>query len=124
MTRNGCVDGSLSRDDSGDDCTRSPSEDIVGEPPTPAPESALPQIKSDEEAIAEYEATRAAESTSLRPQDGLGRRRWVRGKSSIYVDAFNLALETVLEDEGHLFNEAEMAVFEVWRALSYEAQYL
>lgn len=88
-------------------------------------ESALPPIKIDKEAIAEYEATRAAESTD--PSDlhsRLGQRIWVQGKSSIYVDAFNLALETVLEDESHLFDETETAVFEQWRALSYEAQYL
>ncbi|MCJ1396982.1 hypothetical protein MMC11_000174 [Xylographa trunciseda] len=88
-------------------------------------ESALPPIKTDKEAIAEYEATRAAEeATSTDLHGRLGQRKWVQGKSSIYVDAFNLALETVLEDEGHLFDEAETAVFEQWRSLSYEAQYL
>ncbi|SLM34366.1 VRR-NUC domain [Lasallia pustulata] len=88
-------------------------------------ESALPPIKTDKEAIAEYEATRATESTDPSDLHGrLGQRKWVQGKSSIYVDAFNLALETVLEDESHLFDEAEMAVFEQWRSLSYEAQYL
>ena len=88
-------------------------------------ESALPLIKTDKEAIAEYEATRAAESTGPSDLHGrLGQRKWIQGKSSIYVDAFNLALETVLEDESHLFDEAEMAVFERWRSLSYEAQYL
>jgi len=51
-------------------------------------------------------------------------RRWVRGKSSIYVDAFNLALDAVLEDEAHLFDDKETAVFAAWRDLSYEAQYL
>lgn len=88
-------------------------------------ESALPPINTDREAIAEYEATRAAESTVPSDLQGrLGQRKWVQGKSSIYVDAFNLALETVLEDESHLFDEVEMAVFEQWRSLSYEAQYL
>lgn len=88
-------------------------------------ENALPAIRTDKEAIAEYEATRAAESAqSLDLQGRLGQRKWVRGKSSIYVDAFNLALETVLEDEAHLFDEAEAAVFEQWRDLSYEGQYL
>ena len=48
----------------------------------------------------------------------------MRGRSSIYVDAFNLALETVLEEESHLFNEPELAVFDNWKALDYEAQYL
>ena len=88
-------------------------------------ESALPPIKTDKEAIAEYEATRAAESAEdLGLQARLGQRKWIRGKSSIYVDAFNLALETVLEDESHLFDEAELEVFQQWRNLSYEGQYL
>lgn len=87
-------------------------------------ESALPPVKTDKEAIAEYEATRAAEAESLDLNGRLGQRKWVAGKSSIYVDAFNLALETVLEDESHLFDEAEMAVFTHWRDMSYEGQYL
>lgn len=87
-------------------------------------ESALPPVKTDKEAIAEYEATRAAEAESLDLNGRLGQRKWVPGKSSIYVDAFNLALETVLEDESHLFDGAEMAVFEQWRDMSYEGQYL
>ena len=88
-------------------------------------ESALPPVKTDKEAIAEYEATRAAEvAENSDLHERLGQRKWVKGKSSIYVDAFNLALETVLEDESHLFDEPEMAVFEQWRNLSYEGQYL
>jgi Fanconi-associated nuclease 1 len=87
-------------------------------------ESASPCMKTDEAAIANYEATRAADGEILDLHGRLGQRRWVPGKSSIYVDAFNLALETVLEDESHLFDEAEMAVFEKWRSLSYEGQYL
>ena len=88
-------------------------------------ENSLPPIKTDKEAIAEYEATRAAEQDNeLDLQGRLGQRKGIRGKSSIYVDAFNLALETVLEDESHLFDEAEMALFEHWKSLSYEGQYL
>ncbi|KHJ35619.1 putative coiled-coil domain-containing protein mtmr15 [Erysiphe necator] len=45
-------------------------------------------------------------------------------RSSIYVDAFNLVLKTVLQDEGHLFNVKELEVFKNWRELDYEAQYL
>lgn len=86
-------------------------------------ESALPPVKTDKEAIAEYEATRAAE-TDLDLHSRLGQRKWVQGKSSIYVDAFFLALETVLDEESPLFDEAEMAVFQKWRDLSYEGQYL
>ena len=88
-------------------------------------ESALPAVKADKEAIAKYEASRAAGAAGNLDLHGrLGQKKWVQGKSSIYVDAFNLALETVLEDESHLFDEAEMAVFEQWRCLSYEGQYL
>ena len=87
-------------------------------------ESALPPVKTDKDAIAEYEATRAAEACEIDLHGRLGQRKWVQGKSSIYVDAFNLALETVLEDEAHLFDETEIAVFEQWRKLSYEGQYL
>lgn len=88
-------------------------------------EIALPPIKTDKEAIAEYEAFKAAqEAVPLDAEGRLGQRKWIKGKSSIYVDAFNLALETVLEDEGHLFDEAEMEVFQQWRGMSYEAQYL
>lgn len=87
-------------------------------------ESALPAVSSDKEAIAEYEAMRATEEESKGLEERLKQRSWTRGKSSIYVDAFNLALETVLEDEGHLFDEREMEVFTQWRALEYEAQYL
>lgn len=88
-------------------------------------ESALPPVKTDKEAIAEYEAMRADEQTE--PEDlqvRLSQRKWRKGKSSIYVDAFNLALETVLEDEAHLFDEKEMEVFKQWQELEYEAQYL
>jgi hypothetical protein len=87
-------------------------------------ESALPQVKTDKEAIEEYEAMRAAEDVPEDLKSRLSQRSWTKGKSSIYVDAFNLALETVLEDEGHLFDEKEMEVFNQWRALEYEAQYL
>ncbi|KAH8602520.1 VRR-NUC domain-containing protein [Bisporella sp. PMI_857] len=88
-------------------------------------ESTLPPMKTDEEAIQEYEAMRAAElDTHESVRDRLNHRRWIKGKSSIYVDAFNLALETVLEDEVHLFDEKELEVFKQWKLLEYEAQYL
>jgi Fanconi-associated nuclease 1 len=88
-------------------------------------ESALPPIKTDKEAIAEYEAMRASEKDDKDAlTDRLKDRAWTKGKSSIYVDAFNLALETVLQDEGHLFDEKEQQVFSDWRGLDYESQYL
>lgn len=83
-------------------------------------ESSLPSIKT-EDAIEEYEALRDVEpGLHVRLRDGV----WQRGKSSIYVDAFNLALETVLVEESHLFSASEMEIFTQWRQLSYESQYL
>ncbi|KAF2146975.1 uncharacterized protein K452DRAFT_355372 [Aplosporella prunicola CBS 121167] len=101
-----------------------PSDEAVEELPASQVqtdlESALPPIETDKEAIEAYEAGRAAEQT----EEQAGGRNWVKGRSSIYVDAFNLALDTVLEDESHLFDEAETEVFRQWRELGYEAQYL
>jgi Fanconi-associated nuclease 1 len=99
-------------------------DDVSGTQMPTELESALPPVKTDKEAIEEYEAMRAAEEVPGDLKDRLSKRSWVKGKSSIYVDAFNLALETVLEDEGHLFDEKEMEVFQQWRSLEYEAQYL
>ncbi|KAK3363090.1 VRR-NUC domain-containing protein [Lasiosphaeria hispida] len=96
-------------------------------------ESSLPAVPTDKAAIKEYEVIRASQaSQSSQPKQDtesgtaarLENRQWVRGKSSIYVDAFNLALDTVLEDEAHLFDKKERRVFEQWRNLGYEAQYL
>lgn len=87
-------------------------------------ESALPPISTDRAAIAAYETSHATEINTLSSEERLTTRKWVPGKSSIYVDAFNLALETVLEDESHLFDEVETKIFQCWRDLSYEAQYL
>lgn len=72
-------------------------------------ESCLPEIKAND--VDGYCAAKEQEP-------------WSRVKSSIYVDAFNLALETVLADEAHLFDEAELEVFHQWESLSYAAQYL
>jgi Fanconi-associated nuclease 1 len=91
-------------------------------------ESSFPDVKSGKDAIEEYETLRASqveeEQTADNTASRLDERKWVRGKSSIYVDAFNLALDTVLEDEKHLFDHNEMEVFKQWEALDYEAQYL
>lgn len=67
-------------------------------------ESSLPQLT-------DYEAITREENSGLR-------------RSSIYVDAFNLALDTVLDEEGYLFDEREHEVFGRYRKLDYEAQYL
>jgi Fanconi-associated nuclease 1 len=92
-------------------------------------ESALAPIKTDQDAIDEYESSQikgesGLETTDDKSLDRLKSRKWIQGKSSIYVDAFNVALDTVLEEEAHLFNEAEHEVFQSWKALSYQAQYL
>lgn len=44
--------------------------------------------------------------------------------SSIYVDAFNFALNTVAKGELYLFSGDEMEVFARYRSLDYEAQHL
>lgn len=109
-----------SEDDEGED-----EVDQIVAPRVTELESALPPVDTDKNAIAEYEAMRAGDDNL--PDDlksRLNNRTWAKGKSSIYSDAFNLALETVLEDEGHLFDEKEMYVFNQWRNLDYEAQYL
>jgi Fanconi-associated nuclease 1 len=103
-------------------------DDPEQKPPRPTDlESALPSIKVDQDAIDEYESSQTAqraETSATDISDRFSSRQWVKGKSSIYVDAFNLALETVLEEESHLFDEAEKALFENWRSLSYDAQFL
>ncbi|KAM7193483.1 VRR-NUC domain containing protein [Naviculisporaceae sp. PSN 640] len=94
-------------------------------------ESALPTVSDDQQAIQEYELIKASQGSDKAGQKArnetlarIDSRSWVPGQSSIYVDAFNLALDTVLEDEIHLFNDKEKRVFGQWRALTYEAQYL
>lgn len=104
----------------------SDDENLVHEPSAKSGlEAVLPDIRRDQEAIDEYEAQRAAEQVEKDTHEGrLQDQNWTKGKSSIYVDAFNLALETVLDEENHLFNDAEKALFGYWRKLGYEAQYL
>ncbi|BCR91015.1 fanconi-associated nuclease 1 [Aspergillus chevalieri] len=86
-------------------------------------ESSLPAIETDNQTIDEYGTSHAVQDEpDLRQR--MQNSTWQKGKSSIYVDAFNLALETVLTEEAHLFNDVEMEVFRQWKELSYEAQYL
>lgn len=88
-------------------------------------ESALPEPKSSEEAIEDYERMGGPQEVKQTPDDTMSLRgASVKGKSSIYVDAFNLALDTVLENEAHLFDERERHIFSQWKALDYEYQYL
>lgn len=103
---------------------RSESEDAYVHGPT-AIENTLPEIKPDKQTIEEYQNSKAAQSNDVSSASSrLDSRTWVRGQSSLYVDAFNLALDTVLDDETHLFDDKEKQVFEQWRSLSYEAQFL
>lgn len=88
-------------------------------------ESVLPPLEVDEKAIEEYEVMKSSQ-LSVDDDDATEKPEpvWVKGRSSIYVDAFNLALDTVLDEESHLFDEREMEVFRQWKDLDYEAQYL
>ncbi|EEP77022.1 conserved hypothetical protein [Uncinocarpus reesii 1704] len=90
-------------------------------------ETCLPPIKTYQQAIDEYEASKASdlpESKNFGLQERYENRSWIKGRSSIYVDAFNLALQCVLDEEVHLFDSKEMALFDHWKALPYESQYL
>lgn len=88
-------------------------------------ESALPETHTEAEAIQEYESFKLSQSQSQEKTDEKDEKpAWVRGKSSIYVDAFNLALDTVLDEESHLFDSKEKEIFQQWRDLNYEAQFL
>lgn len=97
---------------------------LVDENDTRAPgfENALPENSSDE-----VNAEGLTGDTQVAPGDcnfPATDSLWVKGQRSIYVDAFNLALDTVLENEAHLFDERERHVFDQWKALGYESQYL
>lgn len=88
-------------------------------------EDALPPTQDEEAAIVEYEFLKSSQAENA--EDGMtdkARPLWIKGRSSIYVDAFNLALDIVLEQEEHLFDTKEVDVFRQWRELDYEAQYL
>jgi len=88
-------------------------------------DSSLLTIATATDAIEEYEMLRASQASQndevSSKHDG---NRWLKGRSSIYVDAFNLALDTVLDEESHLFDDKEKHVFEEWRSIGYEAQYM
>ncbi|EFR03137.1 coiled-coil domain-containing protein MTMR15 [Nannizzia gypsea CBS 118893] len=107
--------------------TDEPGQDAVPFDQEAGLEESLPSLKSGEDAVEEYEQWKASlggESRVGETQQRFNQRGWVKGESSIYVDAFNYALGSVLEDESHLFNEAEKAVFDYWKGLPYESQYL
>ncbi|KAH6606488.1 hypothetical protein Trco_005641 [Trichoderma cornu-damae] len=88
-------------------------------------ENALPPTEANQEAIAEYEALKSSQNHAGEGgANGKTAPLWANGRSSIYVDAFNLALDTVLEEETSLFSKQECEVFGQWRNLDYEAQYL
>ena len=42
---------------------------------------------------------------------------WDRPRESMYVSAFNTAVDTVIEREGHLFSPEEMDIINVYRNL-------
>ncbi|KAI2638038.1 VRR-NUC domain-containing protein [Xylaria nigripes] len=115
---------SIPADDCDDVAESSESDDAHVPEPT-AIESSLPEIKPDRRAIEEYQNFKASQGEdTVNVSSRLDSRAWERGKSSLYVDAFNLALDTVLDEESHLFNDREKRIFEEWKSLNYEAQFL
>jgi Fanconi-associated nuclease 1 len=87
-------------------------------------ENVLPATQDEEEAIIEYENFKLSQSSSQNRTSSKSAPLWTKGRSSIYVDAFILALDTVLDDESHLFDDKEMEIFRQWKELDYESQYL
>ncbi|KAI1828017.1 VRR-NUC domain-containing protein [Xylaria intraflava] len=115
---------SLADGDDDDVAEISESEDTHVPRPT-AIESSLLQVEPNKDAIEEYEKLKASQGDdAANVSSRLDSRAWVRGKSSLYVDAFNLALHTVLDEESHLFDDKEKKVFEEWKSLNYETQFL
>ncbi|ROT39761.1 coiled-coil domain-containing protein MTMR15 [Sodiomyces alkalinus F11] len=86
-------------------------------------EDSLPAIPSEERPN-EYGVPRVSPAFDSDGKTETTKSTWIRGRRSIYVDAFNYALDVVLEDESHLFDAKEHAVFDQWRQLDYESQYL
>lgn len=87
-------------------------------------ERALPPSGTQEEAEEAYEEFKSSHAANEKAGDEKTNSMWIKGRRSIYVDAFNLALDTVLEEERQLFNEQELVVFQFWSELNYEAQYM
>ncbi|KAM3449496.1 hypothetical protein MY3296_006888 [Beauveria thailandica] len=87
-------------------------------------ENALPVTQPDKAALAAYEQYKSSQASVKEEAPDYKKPLWTKGRSSIYVDAFNLALDTVLEDESRLFDKRELGVFSQWKTLEYEAQYL
>ncbi|PMB68254.1 Fanconi-associated nuclease 1 [Beauveria bassiana] len=87
-------------------------------------ENALPVTQPDEAALEAYEEYKLSQASDREEAPDDKKPLWTKGRSSIYVDAFNLALDTVLEDESRLFDKRELSVFSQWKSLDYEAQYL
>ncbi|KAL6868553.1 VRR-NUC domain-containing protein [Trichoderma novae-zelandiae] len=88
-------------------------------------ENALPPTEANQEAIEEYETLKSSQNhAGEESAEGNPAPVWVKGRSSIYVDAFNLALDTVLDEESSLFSSKEREIFNQWRKLDYQAQYL
>lgn len=88
-------------------------------------ENALPAA-DNEDAQKEYESIKSSQDNGAANDGTTAKTRsmWMRGRSSIYVDAFNLALDTVLDEESHLFDDKEKEVFSQWKHLDYETQFM
>jgi Fanconi-associated nuclease 1 len=88
-------------------------------------EKTLPDIAASPGIIAKYENEElTGQAVKSEVETRSHKSNAVLHRSSIYLDAFNLALNTVLEEESPLFSKRELAVFKAWESLDYEAQYL
>jgi hypothetical protein len=54
--------------------------------------------------------------TKVKPEDD-ALESWDRPRESMYVTAFNTAVDTVIEREGHLFSQEETDIISLYRSL-------
>lgn len=106
-----------------DDAAGTAEEPSTGRYPTDF-ENALPSTQPDEKAFEAYEEYKSSQKSEQDKKPSQQNPLWIKGRSSIYVDAFNLALDTVLDEEAELFDARELDVFQQWKMLDYESQYL
>lgn len=96
-----------------------PSESAVRD----IPGSELPDAEDRDDPAIDTSFPAPAKEEAQPPQRGINLETGCY-TSSLYVDAFDLALDTVLKDESYLFDPNEQEVFAKYRSLHYEAQHL
>lgn len=79
------------------------------------PRSSVP-TEQNVESISKAERDTRLKS-HIKVEDDEPMEYWDRPRESMYVTAFNTAIDTVIEREGHLFSEEEMKIINIYRNL-------